>query len=217
MKIVKTSPRELRPNPWNTNVVSPENMTKLKASIERFGMFKPVVCRELPDGSLEILGGQHRNEAAIELDMSEIPVANLGPISDAKAKEIGIVDNGRYGNDDAMALAELMQELGTADDLSDFLPYGDAELTAIFSTVDIDVDGLLDDDFDDEEPEEGEIDITPEPAPRTHAIMRFKVPLDDQERIKELIEKTQATHGYTEDDNLTNAGDALVHVLFKGA
>ena len=32
-----------------------ENEMKLDESIRKFGMFKPVVVRELPDGSLEIL------------------------------------------------------------------------------------------------------------------------------------------------------------------
>ena len=99
---VETS--RLRPNPWNTNAVSPENEEKLRRSIERFGVFKPIICRELPGGTLEILGGEHRWQTAREMGLDTVPVVNLGAVSDERAKEIGLVDNGRYGEDDTLAL-----------------------------------------------------------------------------------------------------------------
>ncbi|CCG43270.1 ParB/RepB/Spo0J family partition protein [Magnetospirillum molischianum] len=208
MKQLDLDPRLLKPNPWNTNIMSPDNEAKLDESIRRFGMFKPVVVRELPDGSLEILGGEHRNEAAIRLRLPTIPVVNLGPIDDHKAKEIGLVDNGRYGADDTLALADLLSELGSAEDLAEFLPYSDTELSAIFSSSSIVLDDL--ETFGEEE------DPTKEPSlkmPKTHTIQRFKVPLEDAERISELIEKTMREQGFTESDALTNAGDALVFLL----
>ena len=120
---------DLFPNPWNTNVVSPENQSKIEESIKRFGMFKPLVVRTLSDGRLEILGGQHRWEAAKALGIEQVEVVDLGEIDDKKAKEISLVDNGRYGVDDGLRLSELLRELG---DVEEYLPYSEADLNQIF-------------------------------------------------------------------------------------
>src|SRR4051812_26558524 len=103
----------LHPNPWNTNVVTPENEKRIEESIKRLGLFKPVTVRELTDGRLEILGGQHRWEAARRLGYKEVPIFNVGTISDVQAQQIGVADNGRYGEDDAAALATLLKGLGS--------------------------------------------------------------------------------------------------------
>lgn len=196
----------LRPNPWNTNTVSPDNELKLRASIERFGVFKPIICRELPGGTLEILGGEHRWQTARELGYETVPVVNLGAISDEKAKEIGLVDNGRYGEDDTLALAELLKDLGT--DILSIMPYSELELDAIFSTTTIALEDL--DSHDEPLP-----DLTsPTTKPvKTHEIMRFKVPVEDSEFIRKLIESTMNAQGFIDDDAMSNAGNALVHLL----
>lgn len=202
-------PNDLRPNPWNTNIVSPDNEEKLKASLKRFGFFRPILCRETASGDLEIVGGEHRWQAAKSLGYDKVPVINLGAIDDDRAKEIGLVDNGRYGSDDAIALAELLD--GLTDDvstLSAFLPQSETELSSLFSSVSIDLDDL---DLDDEPSDPVEKTTK---APKTHQIMRFKVSLEDAETLSALIEKTQSKQGFDKADQLTNAGDALVHLLF---
>ena len=109
IQTIKTS--ELNPNSWNTNIVSPDNQQKIEESIRRFGMFKPLVCRTLENGQIEIIGGQHRWEAAKALGIEIVQIVNLGVIDDKKAKEISLVDNGRYGSDDALRLADLLKNL----------------------------------------------------------------------------------------------------------
>lgn len=205
------SPEELRPSPWNTNIMTPENEAKLEASVKRFGFFRPVVVRETEDG-LEILGGEHRWEIARKLGM-KVPIMNLGPIDDRMAKEISITDNARYGVDDTLSFAEFLNEMGDVSDLQDFLPYTEADLADIFSSADIALDDLdIDEDF--EKSSEKDADEAPAPKePKTHTIMRFKVPLRDAERITAAVARTRADQGFTESDDLTNAGDALVHLL----
>lgn len=202
------SPDLLVPNPWNTNVVSPDNEAKLESSIKRFGMFKPVVVRELADGTLQIIGGEHRAGAAKRMGIKQIPVVNLGRIDDNKAKEISLVDNGRYGADDTLQLAELLEGLGSADELASFMPYSETDLASIFSSVNIALDDL---DLDDAE--EVAPSLPKEKPLQTHAVIRFKVPVDDQGWIVDLVEKTMKQQKFTESDSLTNAGDALVHLL----
>jgi ParB/RepB/Spo0J family partition protein len=201
----------LRPNPWNTNVVSPENELKIEESIKRFkalgGMFKPVIVRELPGGTYEILGGEHRWRAAVKLGYTEIPVANVGTVSDETAQEIGLVDNGRYGEDDVLRLAELMKGLGDVDELQSFLPMSSDDLASIFAASTIALDDL--DALDKGEvPEAGS-----GKAEATHQIMRFKVPVADVAKVQALIEKTMRVQGFLTEDSLTNAGNALVHIL----
>jgi len=210
-KLLHLDPADLRPNKWNSNVVSPENERKLERAIERFGFFKPVVVREV-DGVLEIIGGEHRWGAAKRLGMKEIPAVNLGPIDDKTAKEISIADNARYGADDSVLLAQLFEEIGL-EDVQNFLPYSEVDTRELFSATDIALD-----DLELDEPEEApaaEVSAPLPKAPKTHTIMRFKVPVTDAERLTALIAKTQKTHGFTTGDELTNAGDALVQLLLS--
>lgn len=208
LKIEYVSPSDLQPNGWNTNVVSPDNELKLEASIKRFGFTKPVVVRELADGTLQIIGGEHRAGAAKRMGLKAIPVVNLGRIDDNKAKEISLVDNGRYGADDTLQLAELLEGLGNADELASFMPYSETDLASIFSSVNIALDDLDLDDAEEAAP------ILPKEKPiQTHVVMRFKVPVADQGWIVDLVEKTMKQQKFTEEDSLTNAGDALVHLL----
>jgi len=207
IKVEMLDPSTLAPNPWNTNIVSPENQQKLEESVKRFGMFKPIVVREV-DGKLQIIGGEHRWDAARALGHPEVPVVNLGRISDKKAKEIGLVDNGRYGADDTLQLAQLLDGLGVqADELSSFMPYSESDFASIFSSVNISLDDL-------DLPDDVENPVTPAvKPPQTHQIMRFKVPVDDVGAITDMIEKTMKEQRFTDEDSLSNAGNALVHLL----
>jgi ParB/RepB/Spo0J family partition protein len=203
-------PGSLVTNPWNTNVVPPDNEAKLDESIKRLGMFKPVVVRELANGTLQILGGEHRAASAKRLGMKQIPVINLGKVDDKRAKEISLIDNGRYGSDNTLELAALLDELGTADELAKFMPYTDADLASIFSSVSIALD-----DLDLPDIEDSPTAPSKDKPSQTHQIMRFKVPVDDVDEITRLIEKTMKVQGFSESDSLTNAGDALVFLLKK--
>lgn len=204
-------PKRLVPNPWNTNVVSPENEAKIDESLRRFGMFKPIVVRTLDNGDLQILGGAHRRDSAIRLNIKSVPIINVGKIDDKRAKEIGLVDNGRYGDDDTLQLAALLEELGSPDDLATFMPYTDTDFASIFSSVNIAFDDLeLPDDGDHSAPK-----LPTERTVQTHQVMRFKVPAGDVATITDLIEKTMKEQRFTEEDSLTNAGNALVHLFQK--
>lgn len=214
-QILSPFDRRLRPNPWNTNHVSPVNEAKLDEAIKRLGIFKPIIVREFAESEdLEILGGEHRWQGAQRLKLKELPVMNLGIIDDKKAKEISLADNARFGTDDTLALSELMKDIGGETEWQKFLPYTDDDLKAIFSSADIALDELeLDSSFDKNEEKDEAPEPAPPKAPKTHTIMRFKVSLADAERLTEMIAQTQRDHGLTAEDDATNAGDALVHLL----
>lgn len=206
LKIEHVDPASLKHNDWNTNVVSPENEAKIEASIDRYGLFKPVLVRTLANGDFEILGGAHRTEAAIRKGIDSVPIINLGTLEDAKAKEISLVDNGRYGADDALKLSELLDSLDTGhDDLSSFLPYSNDEMESLFATTSIALD-----DLDLPEDDEESAPLSTAPSIQTHQVMRFKVPVGDAEVVTDIIETIMKNQEFTESDSLTNAGDALV-------
>lgn len=201
---------DLTPNPYNTNIVSPENEAKLDAAIKRFGFFKPITVRETESG-YQILGGEHRWEAAKRAGLKEVPIFSVGKISDKQAKEIMLADNARYGADDTISLAELLSEIGEPEEIQQYLPWTESDLTQIFASVDIALDDLeLADDFDAKDEKASELSSK---TPKTHTILRFKVSIPDSERITDLIARIQKTNDFTKADELTNAGDALVHAL----
>lgn len=202
-------PKSLAPNPWNTNSCSPELEKKLDASVSKLDMFKPIVVRELEDGTLQILGGEHRAQSAIRVGLTSVPVFNLGKIPDKKAKEIGLVDNARYGSDDTLELARLLEELGSVEDIAAFMPFTDREVANIFASVEINLDEL------DMSEEELRPTAPTDSAPtvQTHQTMRFRVPTEDVQELSDKLEKVMRLQGFDEKDSLVNAGDALVWLL----
>jgi len=211
MKNAIVNPLDIVQNPWNSNVVSPDNERKLDASINRLGMFKPLVVRRIAGDKMQVLGGAHRLAAAIRLGMTEVPVIDLGKIDDKKAKEISVVDNGRYGTDDATRLADLLKSLDAdKGELEGFVPFSGDELTAIFASSSVSIEDLG---FEDEH--QDPLPTTPKPV-ATHQIMRFKVPVEDAETVSRVIEKIIRDQGLSDSDSLINAGDALVHLSLKG-
>lgn len=200
---------KLRPNAWNTNHVSPENEEKIKESLSQFGFIRPIIARKMPDGGLEILGGQHRWQVAKRMGYKTVPVIDLGEIDDVKAKKIGLIDNGRYGEDDTLQLAELLKTISEDfEDISSILPYSNDELESIFSASKISLDDLDLDDSDDNLP-----DLSKAKATQTHQILRFKVPIEDADLVQKAIEQIMKSQGFKDDDSMTNAGNALVYMV----
>ena len=185
--------------------MTPEMELRLSNSLARFGMFKPVIVRE-HDGGYQILGGQHRAEIAARMGIT-VPVVNLGAIDDPTAKQIGIIDNGRYGQDQADLLASLIRDLGDPSELMTFLPFDLPELEAMEAVLSIDLDTL----------ELDEPDAPPvEPRAKerkTHAQMKFAVQIEDQHTVEDQIKCIIADQGFDDSNSAINAGDALLWLI----
>lgn len=209
----RVSPDLLEKNPWNSNHVSPENQARISKSIDRLGFFKPIVVREY-NGKYQIIGGEHRWIAAKEKGLTEVPILNLGKISDEKAKEVGIADNARYGADDITQLGKIFEELNvTSDEIQEFLPYSSAELDVLINPEDdLDVDAIFGEDID----EDDKFDLAEENTKVTTdnmTILRFKVTKHDAQKIEQLLSKTKTTLGLEKGDSLQTSGYALSHLL----
>lgn len=209
--VLELDPRTLHPNPFNSNRVSPENMAKLKRSIETLGFASAVVVREV-DGQYQILGGKHRVEAAIELGLKTVPVVNLGVISEVHARKVGLVDNHRFGNDEVIALAKIFEEIGEGSEmLSEILPISQADIDAVIGVTEIDLDSF-DIEIDDDDEKPGSEERRERPL-KTHEILKFRMTLPDAERVRQAVERTIKREGLKDGDDLTNAGQALALLL----
>lgn len=202
----------LFPNPWNSNRMSEENEQRLEESLKRNDVFAPIIARRMNDGTFQIIGGEHRTRVAKKIGIKELPVVVLENISDNQAKEISLTHNARYGTDDNLKLSELLNSLDDASVISEIMPFDLIEIETLMSATKIDIDSLetIDDDDDElENIEETKLSV------KTHTIMRFKVSVEDASDIESLIKEACKTHGFDQSDALTNAGDALVHLLLN--
>lgn len=209
IQIEHVEPSRLSPNPWNSNSVGPEMEQRLRASISEFGLYKPIVVRVNSAGDLEILGGEHRWRVAMQMGLATVPIVNVGTIDDRRAKTLGLADNGQYGEDDAGKLALILQDIGV-EDVQNLLPYSAEDLAGMFAVAEVDLVNLG---FDDAS------DVPPLPdagAARptiTHELMRFKVPVEDRERVERLIQNVIKAKGLVaEEDSMVAAGMALVEI-----
>lgn len=194
--IERVNPFSLIPNPWNTNRVDRENFDKLKKSLQSLGSFKPIVVREMEDGTLQILGGYHRNEAAKELGFETVPIFNIGNVDDARAKEISLVDNARYGQDDTEALAKLLDELDT-ELLDDIMPEGPVVLP----------------DMEDLTNELAEELARERDAEETHKSLKFRLEIEKAEEIEAILSKIAFDKDLKYADGYSNYSEALYHAL----
>lgn len=220
MQISYIAPQKLQPNPWNSNKVSAENMKKLTNSISELGFNGVVVVRENVAGDLEILGGQHRVQAAIDIGLETVPVFNVGAIDDIKAKKIGLADNGRYGTDDSIQLASILDDIGSVEEICSILPMQDEDLQVIMRAISLDLDDLdLEDEIENENAAEEVTESRKAEKPsKTHEVLSFRVTLRDAENIRKAIQRCIAEEKLdaTETDEKTLAGSALSILLLAG-
>ena len=155
-------------NDYNYNTVSPHMFETLKKNIRKVGFIDPVTVRSgnekgrFKDGHYEIIDGEHRWKAALELELVEIPVMDIGNVSDAHAKLLTVNMNEIGGKPDAERLAEIVAGFHeeNLDELMELLPYsseetdamidaGASDLDALESLRDLDGDDIPDSDGDD--------------------------------------------------------------------
>ncbi|HBX5354461.1 TPA: chromosome partitioning protein ParB [Klebsiella pneumoniae] len=213
--ILQVEIARLRPNPWNTNSVGAQNFEKLKGSIEKLGFFKPILARELDGGQFEILGGEHRWRAAMEQGISTVPVISVGKISDLVAKQMSLVDNERYGEDDQVALQRLIEEIQSELDyqLSEIAPYDDELAATLARESAIDLEMLEALSRGDEEPIEKDSREKAERVGAEHQTMRFKVTFDASDRVTETIKSIIKEQAINTGNDMENAGEALVWLV----
>lgn len=147
-----------KPNTWNPKDPDTAEYARVRRSIELKGLRKPVIIRK----GGEIIDGEQRWRACLELGFKEILVYDEGDVSDQEARELTIMYQQQVPFNDT-ELPLLIREL-TAD--GDFeLPYSPNEIDDILSMLesgdvsedDYDVDAAMEDDT---EPMDGKNSVT---------------------------------------------------------
>lgn len=135
-RLVMVSPGSLEPNPWNYNTQSEGTFAKLAASIRRHGFTRAIVVRTLEDGRMQIIDGEHGWRAAKLLGMSVVPCVDLGPVPDARAKEMTVVLNELGGTADEAALADILRGLKVDAEAMAIMPWTATELDMMTRALD---------------------------------------------------------------------------------
>lgn len=80
---------KLKPYANNANIHPPEQVAKIKASIERFGWTNPI----LVDGKNGVVAGHGRLQAALQMQERTVPVIELHGLSAAEKRAYVLADN----------------------------------------------------------------------------------------------------------------------------
>lgn len=108
---------------------------KLIESIKRFGFTDPVTIR-MNGPVRQIIDGEHRVRAALDLGLSEIPYIDMGEISEAEAQALGIILNELKGRHDPKQLGALLDDLltrGRPEEVLQGMPFTPEALTGLTS------------------------------------------------------------------------------------
>jgi len=131
----------IEPNPWNPNAMDDEMYAKAIESIHEFGFVDPVTVRvELkPDDShyYQLIDGEHRWKAAHDHGacikakkgggwerhggLRQLPIANLGVVTDEVAQQLTIVLNETRGTYDPKRMGSLLVELVAVKPLAELV------------------------------------------------------------------------------------------------
>ncbi len=142
----------LKPYANNARTHSPEQVTKIAASITEFGFTNPI----LVDSSDGIIAGHGRLMAAQRLGMREVPVILLDHLTDAQRRAYILADN-RLALDAGWDEDVLSQELAALN--------ADGFDLGLTGFNDEELDRLLADALDPEDEPTGDADAVPEPQP----------------------------------------------------
>lgn len=103
-----------------------------------YGFIDPVTVRRHPDldGQYQIIDGEHRWMAAVDLGLGAIPLSLIDPCPDVVAKKLTVVLNEIHGSPDRQLLGALLGELQDAgDDLMNALPFTQVDIEGLLGEV----------------------------------------------------------------------------------
>ena len=95
---------EIKPNPNNPRTINGDDFAKLVKSIQddqKLLEAKPLII----DENNQIIGGNQRYRACIELDIQDIPVIKMSNLTEREKQKLLIIDNTHYGMWDMDILA----------------------------------------------------------------------------------------------------------------
>ncbi|MBR4741791.1 MAG: ParB/RepB/Spo0J family partition protein [Desulfovibrio sp.] len=112
---------QLKPNPWQPRrTFSDESLKELAASIKNQGIIQPLLVRQLPDKSYQIIAGERRFRAAKIANLTTIPVF-VRAMSDSDVMAVALIENLQREDlnpiEEAQALKTLRDELNITQEV----------------------------------------------------------------------------------------------------
>lgn len=102
----------IEPNPDQPRIIYDEiAFQELKESIKQRGIIQPISVRRLSNGKFQIVAGERRFRAAMELRLKKIPVHIMDISSDGDTLEISLIENVQRENLNPIELAKGYQRL----------------------------------------------------------------------------------------------------------
>lgn len=118
--------------PWNYKEDDDDKKQKLIASLKRNNQIVNLNVRELDTGFLEVIDGNHRLDALLELGATKAVIYDHGKISLAEAQRKSLEINENQFDPDPIKKANLLAELSLTypvAELAEALPYTEEEIT----------------------------------------------------------------------------------------
>ena len=128
-------------------------MEKLKKNLIRNGQIENIIVRNAKaKGYYEVVNGNHRLKALVDIGVKKIVCYNLGKISQAHAERIAIETNETKFAADKTKLGELLAHISESfksEDLLETLPFSEDEMAKYLKTVEVEKTNKKNpDDFD---------------------------------------------------------------------
>lgn len=99
MNIIDIPLEQLKPAPWNANMMHETMMAHLKESIRRYGLVQNLVVRAIGAGVYEVLSGNQRLRVIREIGYAKVPCVVV-EVDDARARLLAQALNHIHGEDD---------------------------------------------------------------------------------------------------------------------
>ncbi|MBQ7608007.1 MAG: ParB/RepB/Spo0J family partition protein [Desulfovibrionaceae bacterium] len=113
----------LKPNPWQPRTeFNQEHLEELAASIRNQGIIQPLLVREMPDGTYQVIAGERRLRAAKLINLATVPVF-IRKMTDSDVMESTLIENLQREDlnpiEEALAMKKMCDELSvTQEDLA---------------------------------------------------------------------------------------------------
>ncbi len=102
----------IEPNPFQPRMVSDDaSFEELKESIRENGILQPILVRSIGGGRYQVVAGERRFRAAMELGLKTVPVFIKDGLSDQEVMEFALVENVQRENLNPIDLAKGYQRL----------------------------------------------------------------------------------------------------------
>jgi ParB family chromosome partitioning protein len=85
---------KIRPNPYQPRAdFEPKALDELRESIKEKGIIQPVTIRQSRDGTYELISGERRIRAALDLGMQSVPAYIIEVKNDEEMLELALIEN----------------------------------------------------------------------------------------------------------------------------